>query len=111
MIDRVMEDVQLAIGFEAIRAKENHGETFASLHEAFGVLSEEMMEAKMEYLEAHSYADMLLHAIHRGGGKNVRHVLSKIGESAARAACEFVQVAAVCEKAMEGMKDDGRESG
>lgn len=111
MIDRVMEDVELAVGYEVARAKADHGETYASMHEAYGVLCEEVFEAEEEFCEVTSYRTFLLDALHRGDEKQLQAMLSVIRNRAVKAACELVQVAAVCQKAMGGGIPDGREPG
>lgn len=100
MLDHVLKDITDAMQKELARAQANHGPTYASMHEAYGVLTEEIYEAGIEYREVTAYEGMLLSAIHKGNSKLLRDELTTIHYRALQAACEMVQVAAVCSKAL-----------
>ena len=104
MIDPIMTEISQVVQEELQRARVDHGETYASMHEAYGVLCEELHEAGIEYREIQAYEGMLSGAIHKGNEKLLRSELDVICSRAIRAACELVQVAAVCRKAMQGLE-------
>lgn len=107
MIDHVMTDIVAAMHAELARAQEDHGKHYASMHEAYGVLSEELYEAGIEFREANAYEGMLLSAIHKGNNKLLREELNIIHHRALQAACELVQVAAVAQKAISTVNEKG----
>lgn len=90
--------------WETAHAKTQHGEKYASLHEANGVLIEELQEGWDEGKALATLSDDLTRAIREG--KNIRNVLADIKERAILAACEYIQVAAVAQKALDGMSCD-----
>lgn len=90
--------------WETAHAKAQHGEKYASLHEANGVLIEELQEGWDEGKALATLSDDLTRAIREG--KNIRNILADIKERAILAACEYTQVAAVAQKALDGMPRD-----
>ena len=104
MIDPIMSQMIPIVQEELTRARVNHGSTYASMHEAYGVLSEELYEVGIEYREIVAYEGMLISAIHKGDEKLLRSELDTICNRAIKAACELVQVAAVCKKAAKGLR-------
>lgn len=103
MIDGVYADIKAAAEQELKRAKMEHGAVFASLHEAYGVLAEELFEVGVEVKAVNGYADRIVELIHRDDGIGLVSALYTIKQRAILAACEMVQVAAVCEKAIRGI--------
>lgn len=102
MLDHVMQDVNAAKYAELRRIKQEHGEIYASIHEAYGVLAEEMHEAELEYVCAKDFFADLIESIHQGRRTMIDSDLEAIEGYAIKAACELVQVAAVCRKALNG---------
>lgn len=107
MIDPIMSKIVPVMQEELARAQVNHGETYASMHEAYGVLSEELYEADIEYHEVRAYEGMLISAIHKGESGLLRGELGIIFDRALQAACELVQVAAVAKKAIHTLNEKG----
>lgn len=107
MIDPIMSRIVPVMQEELARAQVNHGKTYASMHEAFGVLSEELYEADIEYHEVRAYEEVLISAIHNGNSKLLRDELTVIFNRALQAACELVQVAAVAKKAIHTLNEKG----
>ena len=105
MLDHVVKDINAAKYAELRRIKQDHGETYASVHEAYGVLAEEMHEADLEYVCAKACFTDLIDSIHQGRKNMIDSDLEAIEGYAIKAACELVQVAAVCRKALNG--EDG----
>lgn len=89
--------------WETAHAKAQHGDRYASLHEANGVLIEELQEGWDEGKALSSLSDDLTRVIRTGEASPVREVLEAIKQRAILAACEYTQVAAVAQKALDGM--------
>lgn len=92
--------------WETAHAKARYGEKYASLHEANGVLIEEMQEGWDEGKALSTLSADLTRAIRAGEAATIRNVLADIKERAILAACEYTQVAAVAQKALDGMGGD-----
>lgn len=110
MLDHVMKDINAAKYAELRRIKQDHGETYASIHEAYGVLAEEMHEAELEYVFVKDFFSYLIESIHKGRKTMIDSDLKAVEGYALKAACELVQVAAVCRKALEGMDHGAKEN-
>lgn len=91
---------------ETLRARMEHGEAYASHEEGFGVLYEEVLESEDELTHIRHYMDHLSRYIRCGDTSGMVDVLKAISTTAIRAAEEAVQVAAVCQKWMEGLPCD-----
>ena len=102
MMDEIMCDVERAVHYEETRIQQLHGEKYHSPHEAYGVLKEELLEADIELEHMSATEDGLLRAIHRNDTDTIKLAYDGIANRAVRAACELIQVAAVCRKAMGG---------
>ena len=95
---KTMEGVTYLIQNELDMASEENGSEFASDHEAFSVILEEVAEAKDEFA-------ILVDCLH-GLWRSVRQdnkdedILKDIERHARRLACEAIQVAAMAKKAM-----------
>lgn len=88
---------------EIARIKARYGETYASIHEAYGVLSEELHEARHEVKGLRAYIKDLLDDLPDEDPNDLRCDLNEAWWLALNAACEYIQVAAVCRKAMDGL--------
>lgn len=86
MMNELIAAVTALVGEETQRAKENHGEKYASLHEGYGVLAEKVQLIK--WLTE---------------SKRTKNSLELVEQIAIDAACECIQVAAVARKMREGM--------
>lgn len=102
MIGPVMDAVTAAVQAELQRARTEHGEIFHSPHEAFGVLVEEWDEAVEEITAASSRVQEMPKLL-RTPDEALRMAFRGVSYHAMYAAAELIQVAAVCEKAMETM--------
>lgn len=100
MIDGVRKDLIVADEHELARAREQFGEKYNSHHEAYGVLAEELYEVEREDEWIKTYTGDLLSALHLNDDDETKMALENLRCAALRAACELVQVAAVCRKAM-----------
>lgn len=104
MLEGVHADVQAAVESEADRAKEQWGARYHSWHEAYGVLAEEKHEVQHELKFLDYYWDDLNRALHGNQTNTTLDAVDNIRVAAIRAACELVQVAAVCSKASSGVE-------
>lgn len=103
MMNELIAAVTALVGEETQRAKENHGEKYASMHEGYGVLAEEVQEA-MEAMEGvEDDLSCLLRFIRNNVQYGVSQILSFTYDEAINAACECIQVAAVARKMKEGL--------
>lgn len=88
---------------ETGRAKHTHGVRFASDNEGYGVLAEEIQEAKDEVFDAEDMLDSLLRKVRHAETEGVQSTLEKIQHKALCGACECIQIAAVCQKWMDSI--------
>lgn len=88
---------------EVTNAKQNHGTTYASHHEAYGVLAEEVQEAFDELDTVKATMAYLLRYVRPGDVEGIRLALNAIKANAVNAAAESAQVAAVCQKWLDWM--------
>lgn len=86
------------VGHEVARAMERYGKGYASDHEGYGVLAEEIWEAEKELRDVKKAQNLLLQDIHAGDEVALRNMLEFLHESAVKAACECAQIAAVAFK-------------
>lgn len=108
---RTSRGVDFLIGNELDLARDEHGETFASLHEGAAVLYEELEEAKDEILEARSFYSRLWEAVKEDDAKSAREFAEEIASHAERLACEAIQAAAMALKFVDTVEEaeDGKE--
>lgn len=94
--------VQATVMTELADAKHTHGEKYASAHEGYGVLMEELHETTKEL---HDLRDLihgpLIEDIHDHEGWATICDLECIEQTAQHLACEAIQVAAVARKFSE----------
>lgn len=98
MMDKLMERIRHAVDVEQHEAEKNHGRVFASTHEGYGVLSEELQEATDEEENVMSSLGKLLYAIRQDSHEDMKQVCQHIERCAVLAACEYCQVAAMARK-------------
>jgi len=107
--EHTIELIRDAIESATANAIERFGETYASKHEAWAVLKEEVEEARFEQDTIEDKLDNIWQLIRYNSpvmGITGRDYLIQIKDHAEALACEAVQVAAVCNKylATLGMK-------
>lgn len=101
MMDHLKEGLHGLIDLELTVAKREHGDTFHSAHEGYGVIREEMDEANTEHKLASNYFDDLMYYIRTNDQRMRLQLLRELKEHAMLAACEYTQVAAMAQKMME----------
>ncbi len=102
-------DIEKLVSEELSRIKKQYGEKYHTPHEAYGVLKEELEECYEAYLGVDDQCDRFWSDIRRGftyyeGSRSM--LISSMKERAIHLACEGVQVAAVCEKLLQGVEKD-----
>ena len=104
MMAGVMADVRLAIDKEKQRAADQWGKFYHSPHEAWGVLMEEYGEAMQEIKLLQQAMDDIPKAITEEGD-GLYELVGGIYGRAMMAACELCQVAAVCLKTVDTIRE------
>ena len=101
--------VEAAVGSETQKAVENWGLTYSSLHEGYAVLKEEVEEAGEELTTVKAGLEVVWDAIRRSDAYTkeeiIKHVQAEI-DAAERLALEACQVAAVCNKILNGLNNE-----
>lgn len=95
---KTMEGIKYLVQNELDMACEDNGDSFASDHEAFSVILEEVAESKEEMYAIIDCMHGLWRSV-RDDRKN-GDILTDIERHARRLACEAIQVAAMARKAM-----------
>jgi hypothetical protein len=98
-----MAEVKKAMYAELDRANKEKP-LFASNHEGAFVILEEIAEASADAKRVNERFKLLMESVFRDQDRAAEHQANKVKESAIYAACEYIQVAAMCEKF--NMKDD-----
>ncbi len=99
----LLKEIHTAVINERKRAALISGEVNASEHESYALILEEFEEAADEESAFYNLLAEYFEKIKRNTIKTAINThLSKMQESAERAAAEYVQVAALCRKAMGG---------
>lgn len=117
MIGPVTEDLEFVVDKEVKRAKAIHGDTYHSPHEAYAVLREEIEEAQRDlrdieqiffkrdegFVRAGMWGLVSCSHMDKVSREAMRTMLNDIAKQAVYAAAELVQVAAVCDKALQSL--------
>lgn len=103
MLSKTLETIiEAAVSTELIDAKRTHGEKYASAHEGYGVLMEELHEAAAELRDLDSLIrEQLMNDLHDNDLAGIICDLSDVELLARHLASEAIQVAAVARKYSE----------
>ena len=96
--------VEAAVGSETQNAVENWGLTYNSLHEGYAVLKEEVEEADYELQGIKNCLNTFWDDIKQN--KNPSHNVQMIKDCAESLSLEACQIAAVCNKILNGLKNE-----
>ncbi len=102
----IVQPINLLVSDEYDRAAGIHGEVFASTHEGYGVIAEEIKEAVDECEEIEDALWTLLTAIQRESMQDIIDIADAIRDRAVNGAAELIQVAAMCEKMVKTIKEE-----
>ena len=94
----IVHPINLLVADERDRASKIHGAVFASAHEGFGVIAEEVQEVGDEMEIAEGNLSTMLALIREGDSQRIADVADCLRDRAVNAAAELIQVAAMCEK-------------
>ena len=103
MMRKLMHRVGLLVNMEQDLASKTNGPRFHSLHEGYGVIMEELLEANLESENVNDAANSLLGNIHRNNTRRLTGLLTEVASHAKLAAAEYIQVAAMARKMSEGL--------
>lgn len=104
MMKKLLAGVDTLVDLELGLANKDHGDRFHSLHEGYGVIREELDEAKEERQAVGDAFGDVMYYIRTGQYAELRECLVKMNERAQLAACEYIQVAAMCKKLLASME-------
>lgn len=93
--------VEAAIGSETTEAINKYGEKYNSLHEGYAVLREEADEVRDEYINVKNGCYSMWESVRKNSV--TKEEVEKIKTNAEQLALEAVQVAAVCNKILNGL--------
>lgn len=102
---RTMRGVDYLIENELDFATEEHGATFASLHEGAAVLFEEVQEAQDEDGSIDNLIPVFWEAVKNEDSKRARMFAEDIASHAERLACEAIKVAAMALKFVDTVEE------
>lgn len=100
----IVHPINLLVSDELDRASKLYGETFASAHEGFGVIAEEVQEVGDELEKAEGNLSTMLVFIREENNQRIADVADCLRDAAVNAAAELIQVAAMCEKLTRTVK-------
>lgn len=104
-MNAIKEEIRGAIDKELTAAMQKHP-LFASLHEAYGVIREELDEALVEFADCERFFDMAWKQIRVDCPELALQHISRLKDAAERLAIEAVQVSAMCEKAIRSERKE-----
>ena len=110
MMKKLLQLMRYAVAAELTEAGKNHGPVFASMHEGYGVLVEEVNEARAEQRAVCGALDPLLYTMRVDDPEMTMDYLDHIEEHATLAACEWIQAAAMARKSKRTLKKGGRKA-
>lgn len=104
MMKKLLDGVIVLTAKELALASKDHGDRFHSLHEGYGVIREELDEAKEERQAVGDAFGDVMYLIRTEQYDMLRECLASMGNHATLAACEYIQVAAMCDKMLKSME-------
>ena len=102
-MNELLNSIRALMAEERVRADRDNATRFASPHEAYRVIMEELLEAEGEYETLVSNATRIMIKIHDNNVDGYVTVLKRMQDCAVHAAAELVQVATMCAKAVDSV--------
>lgn len=102
--EKASESIEQAVAYELQNIVKKYGPTYASEHEGYAVLLEEVQEAMEAYRTMEARTNFIWSAIRNNVLKEQNYHISEVKEYAIELAKEAVQCAAVCERFLETIK-------
>jgi hypothetical protein len=103
-MNAVEKDVELLVEKELKSANEKFP-MFASAHEGYAVIKEEIEETEQELHEIKNSLDMLWHNIKLNDNKTQKEFIIQIKSQAKNLSCEAIQVAAMAQKFIDSLEE------
>lgn len=100
----IVHPINLLVSDEYDRAAKLHGAVFASPHEGFGVIAEELQEVGDELEIAEGNLSTMLAFIRDEDKQMIADVADCLRDRAVNCAAECIQVAAMCEKMVKTVR-------
>lgn len=100
--------VEALVEAELLRASAKFGERHHSPHEAYAVIKEELEETEEALEYARFYFDGYWEKIKQNKAGGLRELVGRTRDEAIKTACEAIQLAAMCEKALRGYETEDR---
>lgn len=101
--------VEALIEAELLRASAKFGERHHSPHEAYAVMLEEQLETMAEIQRAADTVKRYFeHVMSNSSPERLNKAVSDAKKYAIAAACEAIQLAAMCEKALRGYETEDK---
>lgn len=101
----VKEHVKFLVNKEYDAVNETH-KPISSMHEGYAVLLEEIEEVCDECEELKRRNDAFWHEIRNNNDKYLKYVIGKMLDTSIEAACEAIQVAAVCRRILDRYEEE-----
>lgn len=101
MMTKLLSRIKANVDAELKEARKNNGLYFNSSHEGFGVIAEELEEAREEASDTINSFEPMVRAIRKNDKGVLDNLLVSLENHATLAACEFIQVAAMARKMRE----------
>jgi len=102
-MEELLDEVEQTMKNELGRANKKHP-LFNSLHQAYGVLAEEIDEARESFKYTEEAFDKFFMCMRKDHYRSAREYLEDIRAGAIDCAAEMVQVAAMAKKAIDSIK-------
>lgn len=96
----LLNEVEQVVENELARANKQHP-LFNSLHQSYGILAEEIAEAKEAFEETERMFDRFFMCVRKDDYSSANDYLAYIKKNAIDCAAEMVQVAAMAQKAID----------
>lgn len=96
----LLNEVEQAVENELARANKQHS-LFNSLHQSYGILAEEIAEAKEAFEETERMFDRFFMCMRKDDYSSANDYLAYIKKNAIDCAAEMVQIAAMAQKAID----------
>lgn len=102
--EKAAESISQAVAYELQNIVRNHGAVYASEHEGYAVLLEEVQEANEAVIAVKNYLALAWTGIRNNNTEQTGSDIGQVREWALALAEEAVQCAAVCERFLETIK-------
>ncbi len=106
-MEKLIKEVTTLVGDEYHRAAAEHGGAAHSPHEGYALIKEELEEAREEMTKLEQQTGHFWTEVKADELTYLPHYLDEIRKAAILGACELIQVAAMADKALAGIRKAG----